>query len=220
MPSAVFLIETPAQKPPCRPERREIMRQISRRVFLTETALAAGAAALPLPAATAAPAPNIQGPGSIGTISAAIRSPLFDGVSICQSTTNSCAIPAVREVNQALAAGIPSARASCQYRSTALMVNTGTKLVLTRLAFCGQMAKHRRQLLDNIRVGVSAESYRHHSDFISSIISTASRRKMAQSFPNARFGPWAEVGVPGWTIPNGTRWRRRETLFPQCPPYL
>jgi hypothetical protein len=57
----VFLTEMSPENPPCPFERREIMHQISRRSFLSATALAG--AAFAMPAGAGAPLAGIQGPG-------------------------------------------------------------------------------------------------------------------------------------------------------------
>ncbi len=128
------------------------MRKVSRRVFLTETALAAGAAAFPLPGTAAVPAPKIQGPGvyrhNLGSYQITA---LFDGVWYLPIDDKFVRNASGSEVNQALAAAfLPPSILPISF--TALMVNTGTKLVLIDTGTAGQVTDTAGSLLDNIRV--------------------------------------------------------------------
>ncbi len=174
------------------------MRQISRRVFLTETAIAAGAAALPLPA-VGIPAANIQGPGvyrhNLGSYQVTA---LFDGVWYLPIDDKFVRNASGAEVNQALAAAfLPPSILPISF--TALMVNTGTKLVLIDTGTAGQITDTAGTMLDNIRVaGVDPKAIdtilisHFHPDHIDGL----KTKDGAKVFPNAEI----LVPEPEWAF--------------------
>jgi len=176
------------------------MRQVSRRSFLSGTALAAGAAALPLPSSAKAPTPKMQGPGvyryNLGNYQ---LTALFDGIWYLPIDDKFVRNASGAEVNQALAAAfLPPSVLPISF--TALMVNTGAKLVLIDTGTAGQIADTAGSMLDNLKVaGVDPKAIdtilisHFHPDHIDGI----KTRDGAKVFPNA------EILVPE---PEGTFW--------------
>ena len=114
------------------------MHQISRRSFLTATALAG--AAFAMPADALAPLAGRQGPGvyrfKLGDYQ---LTALFDGVWYLPIDDKFVRNASGAEVNQALAAAfLPPSILPISF--TALMVNTGAKLVLIDTGTAGQVA--------------------------------------------------------------------------------
>jgi glyoxylase-like metal-dependent hydrolase (beta-lactamase superfamily II) len=182
---------------PCPFERREIMHQISRRSLLTATALAG--AAFAMPADAGAPLAGIQGPGvyrfKLGDYQ---LTALFDGVWYLPIDDKFVRNASGAEVNQALAAAfLPPDILPISF--TALMVNTGAKLVLIDAGTAGQVADTAGSMLDNLKVaGVDPKAIdtilisHFHPDHIDGIKS----KDGAKIFPNAEI----LVPEPEWTF--------------------
>jgi len=114
--------------------------QLSRRSFLTAPLLAAGCAALPMPASAAAPAAQAQGPGiyryKLGDYQ---LTALYDGIWYLPIDGKFVRNAGGAEVNAALAAAfLPPNVLPVSF--TALLVNTGNKLVLIDTGTAGQIA--------------------------------------------------------------------------------
>lgn len=175
------------------------MRQVSRRSFLSGTALAAGAAALPLPSSAKAPAPKTQGPGvyryNLGDYQ---LTALFDGIWYLPIDDRFVRNASGAEVNQALAAAfLPPSVLPISF--TALMVNTGAKLVLIDTGTAGQITDTAGSMLDNLKVaGVDPKAIdtilisHFHPDHIDGI----KTKDGAKVFPNAEI----LVPEPEWTF--------------------
>jgi glyoxylase-like metal-dependent hydrolase (beta-lactamase superfamily II) len=182
----VFLIETRAENPPCSPERREIMRPVSRRSFLTSSAFAAAAFAMPVDAK--APFAGTQGPGvyrlKLGDFQ---LTALFDGVWYLPIDDKFVRNAGAAEVNQALAAAfLPPNVLPISF--TALLVNTGSKLVLIDTGTAGQVADTAGSMLENLRTaGIDPRAVdtilisHFHPDHIDGI----KTKDGAKVFPNA-----------------------------------
>jgi glyoxylase-like metal-dependent hydrolase (beta-lactamase superfamily II) len=182
----VFLTETPAENPPSSPERREIMRPVSRRSFLTSSAFAA--AAFAMPAEAKAPFAGTQAPGvyrlKLGDFQ---LTALFDGVWYLPIDDKFVRNAGVAEVNQALAAAfLPPSVLPISF--TALLVNTGSKLVLIDTGTAGQIVDTAGSMLENL--GTAAVEPRaidtilishFHPDHIDGI----KTKDGAKVFPNA-----------------------------------
>jgi glyoxylase-like metal-dependent hydrolase (beta-lactamase superfamily II) len=173
------------------------MHQISRRSFLTAAALAG--AAFAMPAGAGAPLAGIQGPGvyrfKLGDYQ---LTALFDGVWYLPIDDKFVRNASGAEVNQALAAAfLPPSILPISF--TALMVNTGAKLVLIDTGTAGQVADTAGSMLDNLKVaGVDPKAIdtilisHFHPDHIDGIKS----KDGAKIFPNAEI----LVPEPEWTF--------------------
>jgi glyoxylase-like metal-dependent hydrolase (beta-lactamase superfamily II) len=173
------------------------MHQISRRSLLTATALAG--AAFAMPADAGAPLAGIQGPGvyrfKLGDYQ---LTALFDGVWYLPIDDKFVRNASGAEVNQALAAAfLPPDILPISF--TALMVNTGAKLVLIDAGTAGQVADTAGSMLDNLKVaGVDPKAIdtilisHFHPDHIDGIKS----KDGAKIFPNAEI----LVPEPEWTF--------------------
>jgi glyoxylase-like metal-dependent hydrolase (beta-lactamase superfamily II) len=173
------------------------MHQISRRSFLTATALAG--AAFAMPAGAGAPLAGIQGPGvyrfKLGDYQITA---LFDGVWYLPIDDKFVRNASGAEVNQALAAAfLPPSILPISF--TALMVNTGAKLVLIDAGTAGQVADTAGSMLDNLKVaGIDPKAIdtilisHFHPDHIDGIKS----KDGAKIFPNAEI----LVPEPEWTF--------------------
>jgi len=173
------------------------MHQISRRSFLTATTLAG--AAFAMPAGAGAPLAGMQGPGvyrfKLGDYQ---LTALFDGVWYLPIDDKFVRNASGAEVNQALAAAfLPPSILPISF--TALMVNTGAKLVLIDTGTAGQVADTAGSMLDNLKVaGVDPKAIdtilisHFHPDHIDGIRS----KDGAKIFPNAEI----LVPEPEWTF--------------------
>jgi glyoxylase-like metal-dependent hydrolase (beta-lactamase superfamily II) len=115
------------------------MTALSRRSFLTGPMLAAGAAALPMPGQAAAPIVGAQGPGvyryKLGDYQ---LTALYDGTWYLPIDGKLVRNASATEVNDALAAAfLPPSILPISF--TALLVNTGSKLVLIDTGTAGQV---------------------------------------------------------------------------------
>ena len=169
----------------------------SRRALLTGSALAVAATVLPSRAMV--PAPKMQGPGvyryNLGNYQ---LTTLFDGVWYLPIDDTFVRNASGAEVNQALAAAfLPPSILPISF--TALMVNTGTKLVLIDTGTAGQVADTAGSMLDNLKVaGVDPKAIdtilisHFHPDHIDGL----KTKDGAKVFPNA------EILVPEseWTF--------------------
>jgi glyoxylase-like metal-dependent hydrolase (beta-lactamase superfamily II) len=116
------------------------MLELSRRSFLTGPLLAAGCAALPTPARAAVPAAKMQGPGvysyKLGDYQ---LTALYDGIWYLPIDGKFVRNASGADVNAALAAAfLPPSVLPISF--TALLVNTGAKLVLIDTGTAGQIA--------------------------------------------------------------------------------
>jgi glyoxylase-like metal-dependent hydrolase (beta-lactamase superfamily II) len=191
----VFLIEIRAENPPCSPERREIMRPVSRRSFLTSSAFVA--AAFAIPAEANAHFAATQGPGvyrlKLGDFQ---LTALFDGVWYFPIDDKFVRNAGAAEVNQALAAAfLPPNVLPISF--TALLVNTGSKLVLIDTGTAGQVADTAGSMLENLRTaGIDPRAVdtilisHFHPDHIDGI----KTKDGAKIFPNAEI----LVPAPEW----------------------
>ena len=140
------------------------MPALTRRSFIAAS-VAAGTA-LSRPAAAAAPEATMQGPGAyrykLGDypVDRALRRHLVS----CRSTTSSSAMRPRRTVNDALAAAfLPPSVLPISF--TALLVNTGAKLVLIDTGTAGQITDTAGVMNDNLAARRHrAGSDRHHPD--------------------------------------------------------
>ena len=126
------------------------MHEVSRRLFLTASALAGASFAIPLSAAVRFA--GVQGPGvyrfKLGDFQI---SALFDGVWYLPIDDKLVRNASGTEVNQALAAAfLPPNILPISF--TALLVNTGTKLILIDTGTAGQITDTAGSLLDNLYV--------------------------------------------------------------------
>jgi len=175
------------------------MKNLSRRSLLAGAALAAGASAFPLSSNATVPAPKTQGPGvyryKLGDYQ---LTALFDGVWYLPIDDKFVRNATGAEVNEALAAAfLPPSILPISF--TALLVNTGGKLVLTDTGTAGQVADTAGTLLDNLRVaGVDPKAIdtilisHFHPDHIDGI-KTKDGEKI---FPNAEI----LVPEPEWAF--------------------
>ena len=173
------------------------MHPISRRLFLTATALAG--AAFAMPAGAEAPLARAQGPGvyrfKLGDYQ---LTALFDGIWYLPIDDKFVRNASGAEVNQALAAAfLPPSILPISF--TALMVNTGAKLVLIDTGTAGQIADTAGSMLDNLKVaGVDPKAIdtilisHFHPDHIDGIKS----KDGTKIFPNAEI----LVPEPEWTF--------------------
>ena len=122
----------------------------SRRALLTGSALAVAATVLPSRAKV--PAPKMQGPGVYRyNLGAYQLTTLFDGVWYLPIDDTFVRNASGAEVNQALAAAfLPPSVFPISF--TALLVNTGAKLVLIDTGTAGQVADTAGSMLDNLKV--------------------------------------------------------------------
>ena len=168
------------------------MTTLDRRAFLTGSALIAGAALTP-PAAARAPSATAQGSGvyrySLGSYQ---LTALYDGVWYVPIDEKFVRNASSAEVNGALAAAfLPPKILPISF--TALLVNTGAKLVLIDTGTAGQIADTAGSLLDNLKgAGIDPKAVdailisHFHPDHIDGI----KTKDGAKIFPNA------EVVVP------------------------
>jgi glyoxylase-like metal-dependent hydrolase (beta-lactamase superfamily II) len=123
---------------------------LDRRAFLTSSALLAGAALTP-PAAASAPSATAQGSGvyryNLGSYQITA---LYDGVWYVPIDEKFVRNASSVEVNNALAAAFLPPRI-LPISFTALLVNTGAKLVLIDTGTAGQIADTAGSLLDNFK---------------------------------------------------------------------
>jgi len=125
------------------------MRPVSRRSFLTSSAFAA--AAFSMPAGAKAPFAGTQGPGvyrlKLGDFQ---LTALFDGIWYLPIDDKFVRNAGAAEVNQALAAAfLPPSVLPISF--TALLVNTGSKLVLIDTGTAGQIVDTAGSMLENLR---------------------------------------------------------------------
>jgi glyoxylase-like metal-dependent hydrolase (beta-lactamase superfamily II) len=115
------------------------MSALSRRSFLASSALAAGCAALPVPGHAAVPAAKAQGPGvyryGLGDTQ---LTALYDGIWYLPINNKFVRNASGAAVNEALAAAF-LAPSVLPISFTALLVNTGAKLVLIDTGTAGQI---------------------------------------------------------------------------------
>jgi glyoxylase-like metal-dependent hydrolase (beta-lactamase superfamily II) len=115
------------------------MPAFSRRSFLTGPLLAAGCAALPMPGRAAAPATGGQGPGVYRyTLGDYQLTALYDGIWYLPIDDKFVRNASGAQVNEALAAAF-LAPSVLPISFTALLVNTGSKLVLIDTGTAGQV---------------------------------------------------------------------------------
>lgn len=169
------------------------MTALDRRAFLTGSALLAGAALTP-PAAARAPSATAQGSGvyryNLGSYQVTA---LYDGVWYVPIDEKFVRNASSAEVNDALAAAfLPPKILPISF--TALLVNTGAKLVLIDTGTAGQIADTAGSLLDNCKAaGIDPKAVdtilisHFHPDHIDGI----KTKDGAKIFPNA------EIVVPG-----------------------
>ena len=127
-----------------------MMHEVSRRTFLAGSALAG--AALAMPAGAAAPFAGSQGPGvyrfKLGDLQ---LTALFDGIWYLPIDDKFVRNASGAEVNQALAAAfLPPSVLPISF--TALLVNTGRKLILIDAGTAGQVADTAGSMLENLKV--------------------------------------------------------------------
>jgi glyoxylase-like metal-dependent hydrolase (beta-lactamase superfamily II) len=168
------------------------MTTLDRRAFLTGSALIAGAALTP-PAAARAPSATAQGSGvyryNLGSYQ---LTALYDGVWYVPIDEKFVRNASSAEVNDALAAAfLPPKILPISF--TALLVNTGAKLVLIDTGTAGQIADTAGSLLDNFKgAGIDPKAVdtilisHFHPDHIDGI----KTKDGAKIFPNA------EIAVP------------------------
>lgn len=127
------------------------MPELSRRSFLTGSALAAGCAALPVPAHAAAPLAKTQGPGVFRSKLGEYQlTALDDGVWYVLIEDDYIRNADKAAVNAALnAAFLPPNILPVSF--TALLVNTGTKLILIDTGTAGQVTDTAGTLPDNLK---------------------------------------------------------------------
>jgi glyoxylase-like metal-dependent hydrolase (beta-lactamase superfamily II) len=126
------------------------MSALSRRSFLTGSALAAGCAALPRAAGAAAPLSNAQGPGVYRTKLGDYQlTALYDGTWFLPIDGTFVRHVSGAEVNKALAAAF-LAPGVLPISFTALLVNTGSKLILIDTGTAGQLTDTAGSMLANL----------------------------------------------------------------------
>jgi glyoxylase-like metal-dependent hydrolase (beta-lactamase superfamily II) len=132
------------------------MSAFSRRSFLVSSACIAGAAALPRPSHAAIPFAGMQGPGVYRTKFGDFQlTALYDGTWFLPLDDKFMRNAGTAEVDKALAAAFLPPRV-LPVTFTALMVNTGKKLILIDTGTAGQITDTAGVLLDNLKVaGVS-----------------------------------------------------------------
>jgi glyoxylase-like metal-dependent hydrolase (beta-lactamase superfamily II) len=128
------------------------MPTLTRRTFLTGSALAAGCAAIPLPAGAAIPPATTQGPGvyryRLGDIQ---LTAVYDGTWFLPIDDNFMRNASGAQVNAALAEAFLPPRV-LPITFTALLVNTGKQLILIDTGTAGQITDSAGTLLDNLSV--------------------------------------------------------------------
>jgi len=166
---------------------------LTRRSFVTGAALAAGTSALPLPAHAAAPLASAQGPGvyryRLGRYQ---LTALYDGTWFLPIDNKFVRNASGGQVNRALAAAfLPPNVLPVTF--TALLVNTGAKLILIDTGTAGQITDTAGVLLDNLKAaGVAPEAIdtilisHFHPDHIDGI----------KTKDGAKVFPKAEIWVP------------------------
>jgi glyoxylase-like metal-dependent hydrolase (beta-lactamase superfamily II) len=173
------------------------MPQVSRRSFLTASALAG--ATFAVPAGARAPLAGAQGPGAYHfKLGAYQLTALFDGVWYLPIDDKFVRNASGAEVNEALAAAfLPPNILPISF--TALMVNTGAKVVLIDTGTAGQVADTAGSMLDNLKAaGVDPRAIdtilisHFHPDHIDGI----RNKDGAKVFPNAEI----LVPEPEWTF--------------------
>lgn len=128
------------------------MTHLSRRSFIAGSALAAGGVALPLPAHAAAPFAKAQGPGvyryKLGQMQ---LTALYDGTWFVPIDDKFLRNASSTDVNRELSAAfLPPSILPVTF--TALLVNTGAKLVLIDTGTAGQIADTAGSLIANLAV--------------------------------------------------------------------
>ena len=175
------------------------MPPLTRRTILRGAALAAGCAAVPLPAGAAAPVAKTQGPGvyryMLGTTQITA---LYDGTWFLPIDDKFIRNASGAEVNEALAAAFLPPRV-LPITFTALLVNTGKKLTLIDTGTAGQIADSAGAMLANLAVAGVAPSAidtilisHFHPDHIDGI----KTKDGAKVFPNAEI----LVPEPEWAF--------------------
>jgi glyoxylase-like metal-dependent hydrolase (beta-lactamase superfamily II) len=135
------------------------MIRLSRRGLLTGSASMAGAAAWPMPAGAAAPIARAQGPGVYRTKLGDYQlTALYDGVWYLKIDDKFVRNASGAQVDQALAGGfLPPGVLPITF--TALMINTGAKLVLIDTGTAGQIADTAGSMMANLAAaGVSPKA--------------------------------------------------------------
>ncbi|HVZ50419.1 MAG TPA: MBL fold metallo-hydrolase [Pseudolabrys sp.] len=172
---------------------------LTRRSLVAGAALAAGASALPWPAGASAPFAPIQGPGvyryPLGRYQ---LTALYDGTWFLPIDGKFMRNASARQVNRALAAAfLPPNVLPVTF--TALLVNTGARLILIDTGTAGQIADSAGVLIDNLKVaGVAPDAIdtilisHFHPDHIDGI----KTKDGAKVFPNAEI--W--VPEPEWAF--------------------
>ena len=173
------------------------MYQVSRRSFLTASALAG--AAFAMPAGAGAPLAGGQGPSVYRFMLGDYQlTALFDGIWYLPIDDKFVRNASGADVNEALAAAfLPPSILPISF--TALMVNTGAKLLLIDTGTAGQVADTAGTMLDNLRVaGVEPKAIdtilisHFHPDHIDGI----KTKDGAKVFPNAEI----LVPEPEWAF--------------------
>ena len=175
------------------------MSAMTRRSFLAASALAGAAAAFPHPATAAAPEAKMQGPGAyrykLGDYQ---LTALYDGTWFLPIDDKFVHNASGAQVNEALAdAFLPPKVLPISF--TALLVNTGSKLVLIDTGTAGQVTDTAGVMLDNLKVaGVEPSAIdtivisHFHPDHIDGI----KTKDGAKVFPNAEI----KVPEPEWAF--------------------
>ncbi|MDO9411694.1 MAG: MBL fold metallo-hydrolase [Pseudolabrys sp.] len=172
---------------------------LTRRTLLTATALAAGAAAWPRAGFAAAPLANAQGPGAYRyRLGAFELTAIYDGTWFLPIDGTFVTNASGPEVNEALASAfLPPDIMPISI--TALLVNTGSKLVLIDTGSAGQITDTAGFLNANLgAAGVKAADIdtilisHCHADHINGL----KTKDGAQVFPNAQ----VFVPEPEWTF--------------------
>ncbi len=174
------------------------MSALTRRSLLA-SGLAAGAAAFSLPADAAAPLAKRQGPGAyryrLGDYQ---LTALYDGIWYLPMDDKFMRNASAAQVDRALAAAFLAPRV-LPVSFTALLVNTGSKLILIDTGTAGQIADSAGVLLDNLKVaGVTPADVdtilisHFHPDHIDGI----KTKDGAKVFPNAEI----LVPEPEWAF--------------------
>lgn len=123
---------------------------LSRRSFLTGSALAAGSLALPRPAGAVGPLATTQGPGVYRSKLGDYQiTALYDGTWFLPIDDKFVRNASGADVNRALAAGfLPPSILPITF--TALLVNTGTKLILIDTGTAGQITDTAGAMMANL----------------------------------------------------------------------
>jgi glyoxylase-like metal-dependent hydrolase (beta-lactamase superfamily II) len=134
------------------------MAMLSRRSFLTGSALAAGSLALPGPAGAVGPLAATQGPGVYRSKLGDYQiTALYDGTWFLPIDDKFVRNASGADVNRALAAGFLSP-SILPITFTALLVNTGAKLVLIDTGTAGQITNTAGVMMANLAVAGVAPS--------------------------------------------------------------